>query len=184
MRPASRHHRRIPPSGYTRAAPQPPGPRRLPYLAAALGSAVLVAGLTLPGDAPQRGSGALTPGTAAAETPPPVAARPSSVPATIAGQLAPSLLPRSRERKREAQAERRPEARAERPSRSARPPRASSPSRPSRPAKPSRKPIARPSAAAPPAATGWARKECARRFPRDAKRRDACTVVLARLGGR
>ncbi|WP_433468759.1 hypothetical protein [Spirillospora sp. CA-128828] len=160
----------LPPAGFTRAEPRPPGPRlRRPALIATtivLGTGLLLAaGFTTTRTAPPR---TVTPDAA---TPVPSAERSSPSPTPASGRKAaesrrtPSARRSSPPRRPPRRERAVPQRTRHRPVRHPRPP-ATHKARPSRPKAPS-----------------WIGPECRRRFPDDPRRRAACVAALTQAFG-
>ncbi|WP_433324710.1 hypothetical protein [Spirillospora sp. CA-294931] len=149
MRPS-----RVPPSGFTRALPQPPRARRAAYLSGVCaGLAALAVAVTFltPGAPARRDTPAAEPRPAPSAAPPPVRPAPDDI------------VP--------ADPEREPDRTAARPRATV----AAPPAARRRP-EPRRTPVAAPR---PAPTSAWARTECARRFSGDPRRRSICEKALA-----
>ncbi|TDE22752.1 hypothetical protein [Actinomadura sp. 6K520] len=167
----------LPPAGFTRAEPRPPGrPRRFPprvLAAVALGAGLALAAGYGAIAAPARTvpPGADTASPAPRSVPPP-SAPPRSAAASPSGRAVPGPG--------EVASAGRPVTR-EKPSRRGR----AVPSRTHRPRTPRPTQVPRPRSARParPAVPPWIAAECRRRYPDDPRRRAVCAAVLTRAFG-
>ncbi|TDD69959.1 hypothetical protein [Actinomadura rubrisoli] len=196
-----RHSRDVPPAGYTRAAPEPPGrarrhraehrrperrrafrmPRQFPAVALALVLSAGIVAVVVYGMARTPPAHPVTPDAVPTPTPPPVPPLPDpprpSGPATSGKALLPDGEAAGRGRPGQ-------DGRDGRNGRPEPEPGAASPARP-RPARnPRPRPAPRPSSPhmapkAPPATPAWVTAECRKRFPNDPRRRAACAAALA-----